>query len=575
MNWRILDGDPEAEDALRAELGIHPLTARLLVQRGLRTPAEAEAFLDPSLARLHDPLLLPDAEKACERLKQALAAKEKILIHGDYDGDGLTSAALWTRTLELLGGDVESFVPHRGRDGYDMRAPSIEQARRDGVRLIVTTDCGIQRLEEVETARELGIDVIVTDHHTPNRDGSLPRAVAVVNPHRLDSCYPFPNLAGVGVAYKVCEALVRYLGLRVDTFRRSCLDLVAIGTVTDVMPLLGENRILVTHGLEVLRATKKPGLKALLAAAGYRNAQAIDAHSIAFGIGPRLNSASRIDETTIALDLLLTRDAAEAASLAQHLDELNAQRKETQAKVIEEAMQQVARRDLEETRCLVVHSEGWPAGIIGLVASRLSERFCRPCVVIGVDEETGEGRGSARSVPAFNMLGALDSCSDLLTEYGGHRQAAGLAIASGRVDAFAAKMDDIARSTLTEEDLRPSLDADAEADPESVTLELIEQLSRLAPFGNCNSAPRFVSRDVRLMDVSTMGKDGSHLCLSLYAEGLNGDGKVRSPWFSHGEMLNQLTGRSSLDICYRPEINEFNGRRLVQFRIEDVRPPEF
>ncbi|HLV81997.1 MAG TPA: single-stranded-DNA-specific exonuclease RecJ [Chthonomonadaceae bacterium] len=572
--WRILTGDEEAECTLQKELGVHPITARLLVQRGLTTPEAASTFLNPRLDDLHDPFLLPDAEAACERLKRALAGQERILVHGDYDSDGVTSAALWTRTLRSLGGNVDVFVPHRKRDGYDIRVPIIEQARQEGVTLIVTTDCGIQRVEEVEYARQYGIDVIITDHHTPHLSGALPQAVAVVNPHRSDSRYPFADLAGVGVAFRLCEGLVQYLGHNVGSFRRSYLDLAAIGTVTDVMPLLGENRIVVKHGLEALRATKKPGLRALIEVSGYAG-KPLTTHAIGFALGPRINSASRIDETQIALDLLLTKDEGQGAALARRLNDLNIQRKEEQQRILEEAMAQVAQQDLAEARCLVISGTGWSGSIVGIVASKIVEQTNRPCVVIAVDEATGAGRGSARSISPFNIFEAIDACRDLLGEYGGHAHAAGLSIEGERVGDFAAQMNALAGALLSEEDLLPSIDVAMELDPGEVSAGLLSELEAFAPYGNGNHEPNFVSRGVRLVSTTRMGSEKQHLKLFLRVEGLNGRDMVEAPWFFQGALEEGLQAGQSLDLCYRPQFNDWNGRRSIQFILADLQPPEW
>jgi len=569
--WSLLPEDIQAEARLQIELGVHPITARLLVQRGLTTPEAADRFLNPTLDRLYDPMLLPDAEAACARLKIALANKEKILVHGDYDGDGLTSSALWTRLLRSLGGNVDVFVPHRKRDGYDMRIPIIEQAKQEGVTLIVTTDCGIQRVDEVEHAREAGIDVIITDHHTPG--AILPRAVAVVNPQRKDSQYPFRHLAGVGVAFKMGEALTRYLGHGVNGFRRAYLDLAAIGTVTDVMPLLDENRILVKHGLEHLQETKKPGLRALIDVCGYADKK-LDTRSIGFGIGPRLNSASRIDETKIALDLLMTKDEDEAISLARRLNELNQQRRDEQDKVFEEAMEQVVRQDMTEAKCLVV-SGNWRGGIIGIVASKIVDRFHRPCVVIGTDDTTGLGRGSARSITAFNMFDAVNACTALLEEYGGHAHAAGMSIRTENIVDFAAQMNHLAGVALSDEDILPTLEVAVELSPAEISSDLLNQVAAMEPFGNGNPEPLFVSRSVPVMEVMRMGNEKQHLRLTLRADGLNGRDSVQSPWFFRGELAEMLETVPSLDICYKPQFNDWNGRRSIQFLLEDIKPPEW
>lgn len=572
--WHVLPGDIQAEALLTIEMGVHPVVARLLVQRGITSPEDAENFFNPSLDRLHDPFLLPDAEAACERLKRALNAKEKILVHGDYDGDGVTSAALWTRVLRSLGGNVDVFVPHRKRDGYDMRVPIIEQAKQDGVTLIVTTDCGIQRIDEVEHARQFGIDVIITDHHTPNANGDLPKAVAVVDPHRKNSLYPFKNLAGVGVAFKLCEGLVRHLGFNVNSFRRSYLDLAVIGTVTDVMPLIGENRILVKHGLEALECTKKPGLRALIDVAGYAG-KPLDTRAIGFQLGPRINSASRIDETQIALDLLLTKDEQDAGYLARRLNDLNTQRREVQDQIMEQAMEQVARLDIGEAKCLVLSATGWSGSVVGIVASKIVDKFHRPCVMIALDEATGAGRGSARSIHAFNILQAIDACKDLLLEYGGHAHAAGLSIDGAHVEDFRAQISRLAGALLTDEDCVPGIDVAMELAPSEINGHMLEQIEAMAPFGNGNEHPYFISRNVSVREAVRMGPEKNHLRLHLKVDGLNGNDTVSGVWWRQGEYADHFEAGTSLDLCYHPQFNYWNGRRSIQFMLEDIQVPEW
>lgn len=557
-----------------SRLALSPIVARLLVQRGVTSPDEADRFLRPSLAQLHDPMLLPDAEIACERLKRALHRREKILIHGDYDGDGITATALWQRVLQRLGGDVEAFVPHRHRDGYDMRRWFIEEARAKGVGLIVTTDCGIQRIEEVELAREAGIDVIVTDHHIPSSCGRLPRAVAVVNPHRGDSRYPFPNLAGVGVAFKLCEALVQYLGYRVERYRQAYMDLVAIGTVTDVMPLIDENRVLVKYGLDRLQETRKPGLRALLRRALYAG-RAPSARDIAFSLGPRLNAASRVDEATTALDLLLTSDPEEAEYLAERLEENNRHCRELTEQVLQEARAQAMEWIAREARCLVLAGEGWPGGVIGLVAGRIMGQYARPCVVITVDPGTGIGRGSARSPHGFDVLQAIDACNDLLIEYGGHELAAGLALEQDRVDAFRERMMRLAAEKLDLEDLVPTLEVAAELTTDSICPELIWQTQTLQPFGSGNHEPLFVSRNVRVLQVKTVGQDGRHLKLTLQTPDAKPHETMDAVWWNRADLASILAPGMTLDLCYRLMLNDYGGQFRVQLLLEDLSWPEW
>ncbi|MBM3494731.1 MAG: single-stranded-DNA-specific exonuclease RecJ, partial [Armatimonadetes bacterium] len=428
--WRVAHESPHVP-ALQRELGCSRLVAHLLTQRGLLHAPEARRFLDPSYEHLADPILLPDALPAIRRLTCALDRHERIYIHGDYDGDGVTAAALWTRLLEMLGGDVKVHVPHRRHDGYDFRTKFVETAREAGAKLIVTADCGIQRHREVEAARQAGIDVIITDHHEVGED--LPNAVAVVDPHRRDSQYPFRDLAAVGVAYRLGEALVRFLDLPVGKYRTAFGELAAIGTITDIMPLLGDNRVIVRAGLAGLGCTRRIGLRALMNQAGLSSSRAISSHQVGFVIGPRLNAVGRVADPRKALDLLLTRDADLAVSLASDLEDANVERRQEEARILTEAEARLDLLDTDSMACFVLDDPTWHPGVIGVVANRLCERHCRPTILVATDPDTGLGRGSGRSVGAFDLHAALTDCGGLLTEFGGHAYAAGFSIETGNI----------------------------------------------------------------------------------------------------------------------------------------------
>ncbi len=540
-----------------------PIAAQLLLNRGIATPTDADRFLRPALDHLPDPFLLPDAERAAERLKQALNRKEKVAIHGDYDGDGVTSAALWMRLLQALGGDVTVHVPHRKRDGYDMRSKFVAQAKADGATLIVTADCGIQRCDEIDEARETGIDVIITDHHEPGAE--LPKAAAVVNPHRKDSHYPFPWLAGVGVAFRMGEALVRHLGQPVDKYRRAYLDLAAIGTVTDIMPLHGENRVIAQFGLAQLTCTRKAGLQALIHSAGL-GGRPLSSRDIGFGIGPRLNAIGRVDDAKIALDLLLTRDSIEAQSLASRLEQANTDRRQEQDRIFLEALEQVGRQGLADRACLLVDGTGWHSGVIGIVASKLVDRFNRPTIVIARDDETGLGKGSARSIPAFDLFAAISACGEHLLEFGGHSHAAGLSMKLENLIGFSDAMNGIAGSKLTEEDLMPTIECDMEVDPADVTLELLHELESFEPWGSGNEEAVFVSRGLTILEAKRIGKEQQHLKLLVKSTGIEA---TEALIWREGERADQFAPGSVVDLCYKPEINRFNGRETVQFNVID------
>lgn len=567
-HWNILHQGEEQARRLQSELGCHPIVARLLVNRGIVLPEEAQTFLHPSFSDLSDPFLLPDAEAAVERIKQALNRRERIYIHGDYDSDGVTSAALWYRLLKRLGADVLVHVPHRHRDGYDMRSKFVLEAKERGAAVILTTDCGIQRFAEVEEAREVGIDVIVTDHHEPG--SQLPRAVAVVNPHRSDSRYPFPYLAGVGVAFRLGEALMRHLGHPVNNYRRVFCDLAAIGTVTDIMPVLGENRVIVKQGLETLRECRKPGLKALMQLAGVKP-ESLTARSIGFALGPRINAVGRVDDARIALDMLLTEDPSQAHALAERLEQANAMRQEEQARITEEVTQQIQSLDIEENPCLVLYSHNWHSGVIGVVANKISNRFHRPTVLISLDPESGTGRGSARSIRAFDIYQALTECGEYLLEFGGHAHAAGMLLHAENLPAFIRTLNRLASEQLSPDDFLPTIDIDAEIEASEVTSQLIEDLNAFEPYGHDNEEPVFVTRGLQIQRVSRMGRDRQHLKLFLK----NGNNNlVEAICWRNGELEEHLHPGDYFDICYRPQINHFNGRDSVQYIIEDMRPTE-
>lgn len=566
--WQVAPECASACERLVEEIGCSPVVAHLLVTRGITTPEAASDFLHPSYDRLADPALLPDADLAIERIRTALQKGERIYVHGDYDSDGVTATALWTRLLRKLGADVRAHVPHRINDGYDIRSKFVARAKEEDAKLIITADCGVQRCEEIAEAGQLGIDVIVTDHHEPG--DALPCATAVVNPNRRDSRYPFRPLAGVGVVFRLGEALVRRLGMPVESYRRAYSDLAAIGTVTDIMPLLGDNRVIVKYGLEALRETRKPGLRALMEVSGL-TPRHVTSHAIGYVLGPRLNAIGRVRDSAVALDLLLSRDSEEARRHAAELDDANKQRREEEARILEEALQQIAERNLSHEPCLVLAGEGWHSGVIGIVANRLADRYTRPTVMISLDPETGTGRGSARSIRPFDLYEAICQCSDYLIEFGGHSHAAGLSIETSKIPGFASRMAQIARAALTDEDFIPQISIDLEIEAEKVTPELIEELSAFEPWGHDNRQPVFVSRNLMVARVQRVGQDQSHLKLVVQT----GDGRsVETLMWGAGPSAEELEDGCRIDLCYSPRMNCYNGRSDLQFVAGDFRRSE-
>jgi len=555
--WTVIETDDALVDRLASEAGVSPIIARLLVNRGITTPDEANSFFSPSFSHLYDPSLLPDLDVGVERLARAVESGEKICIHGDYDVDGITSTALLVRTLRALKANVSHRLPHRHREGYGIKPLAVEEALERGVGLIVTCDCGVTACDTVEIANERGIDVIVTDHHEPGPE--LPRAVAVINPKRADAAYPFPELAGVGVAFKFAQGLVKRLGLSQDSFISEFIDLAAIGTVGDVVPLIGENRIIVKHGLEALPQSKKVGLRTILKSAGL-DGKPLTAYSLGFVIGPRINAVGRMGDAAAALRLLLTGDEAEAWTLTRDMERLNQERRAEQERILAEALEQVESKDLASTRVLVLSGAGWNSGVVGIVAGKICESYNRPTIMISRDEETGMGGGSARSTPAFVMIEGLRACADLLAGFGGHAQAAGLGIELAKLPEFEERINTLAAEWIPEEELVPRVEVEAELQSRDITEELADALVRMEPFGEGNPEPLFMTRGLSVVEKRRVG-DGSHLKLRVRAN----DGQpIDCIAFGLGDAHDDLELGGCVDLCYNIRLNMFNGTRSVQ-----------
>lgn len=517
--WLIPEADPQAVCGLAQALHIQPLTARVLAGRGLTDPEAAQRFLAPSLDHLHAPELLTGMREAVERLRAAIAAREKILIYGDYDVDGTVSVVILKKAIELAGGTAGFHVPHRLKDGYGMRAEVIERAAAMGVRLIVSVDTGIRAAEVVRGARELGIDVIVTDHHLP--EAELPPALAVLNPNRRDCSYPDKNLCGAGVAFKLVHALLATLSWPEEKLRRmlqSFLKLVAVATVADVVPLLGENRIIVKYGLQGLQSVRNPGLRALLEVSGMLRGRAPSARQVAFQIAPRMNAAGRMDDARNVIELFLTEDPERAKILAGQLHTLNQERQETEAEIVRLVLEECSRIPVQDDQAaLVFAGPNWHRGVVGIVASRLVERFYRPVFVLS--QENGEAHGSGRSIPPFHLLDALESMPDLFSRFGGHRQAAGVSLPAESIAEFRTRLNHYAAERLTPADFRPQLAIDALVDLKELTTgPAVAEILALAPFGFGNPPPLLAILDAEVADAPVVVKE-KHLRVHLRQNG--------------------------------------------------------
>ncbi|MGE5246311.1 MAG: single-stranded-DNA-specific exonuclease RecJ [Betaproteobacteria bacterium] len=563
--WEPIECDDAQAARLAAALGVPPVVARLLCQRGLADEEAANRFLKPSLDHLHDPMALADMGAAVDRLLTAIARREHVAVHGDYDVDGVTSTVILRRALELLGADVRHFIPERLRDGYGLQPAAIERLHAEGVSLVVSVDCGIRGADAARRARELGVDLIITDHHEP--DAVLPPALAVINPKRHDCSYPDKHLAGVGVALKLVQALCRRSAR--DQWLPGFVKVAAIGTLADVVPLVGENRVIAKIGLDLLsRGPHKVGLRALLDVAGL-GGKTIDSYHVSFMLAPRVNAAGRMSSPDLATRLLLAGDettAGEARALALQLDAENLRRQEEEAAILAAAKKLVqADPEIGARSVIVVAGDGWHRGVIGIVASKLVEAFHRPAIVLSIDGE--EAQGSCRSIPQFDMLAALERCAGLLQRFGGHRQAAGLALEASRVRDLRAAINDVADETLQPEDLMPRLRIHGDLGFRAITGDVAAGVASLAPFGAGNPRPVFAARAVEIVDGPRKLKE-RHLKMALRQ-----DGRIfRAVAWRAAERHDFLTEhKAALDVAFSLEQNQYNGETYVELTLADLK----
>ena len=566
--WEPLSCDEASVSRLATVLGITPLTARLLCIRGQGDPESARRFLSPSLADLHDPFALADMEVAVRRILAAIARRERIAVHGDYDVDGVTSTVILRRALELLGADVGHFIPERLRDGYGLQPAALDRLRADGVTLVISVDCGIRGVDAARRAKELDLDLIITDHHEP--DTELPQCTAVINPKRHDCRYPDKNLAGVGVALKLVHALCARMSR--TAWLPAFVKVAAIGTLADVVPLTGENRVIAKLGLEMLsKGPHKVGLRALLEGAGLLGRE-IDSHHIGYVLAPRVNAAGRMSTPDIAARLLLASDeamAAEAKELAEQLNIQNTRRQEEEASIVEQA-RTVVETDLEvgARTVIVVAGEGWHRGVIGIVASKLVELFNRPAIVLSTEGDVAHG--SCRSIPSFNMLGALESCAPVMLKFGGHKQAAGLTIDPSRIRELRARVNEYADACLGPDDLRPRLWIDAATTFRGISSQVASEIVGLAPFGAGNPCPLFRANRVEIIDGPRLLKE-RHLKFAFRQDGRVFRGVA---WRASDRESFAAEHRSAIDLAFSLEHDDWNGERYLQLSVADFRAPE-
>jgi single-stranded-DNA-specific exonuclease len=558
--WKIRQQDRRLRATLARQLGSTDLFAGILLNRGILTAEDAAYFLNCNLSDLPDPYLLRDMSKAVDRIKRAVERKEKILVYGDYDVDGITGVALLTTVLSKMGADVSFYIPHRIQEGYGLNSEIANFARQKNISLLITIDCGITDAKEIQLLNKIGIETIVTDHHQPHL--KLPDAYAIINPKRNNCPYPHKDLSGVGVAFKLANALLAPQELNEH------LDLVCLGTVADVVPITGENRILVKHGLNFIKESSKPGLKALIETSRLKGKD-MSVDFIGYILAPRLNSSGRIGSPDLAVRLLLSQHFQEARDIAMILEKQNQNRQRIESEVLRQAMIKLEKEvNFSKHRVIVLHEEGWHPGVIGIVASRISERFFRPTIIITLKEN--EGAGSGRSIRNFHLFGALCECQELLKTFGGHKHAVGLTIPRRNLERFKRAINEIGYRLISKEDLIPVLEIDASISLSLLSEGFFKELQSLEPFGLGNSEPVFCSNGLKLRSQPrVVGRDTLKMWVT------DGEVTCEAVGFGMAEFLEVISESKSFNLAYTPSLNNWQGTETVQLQIKDIKVEEF
>ena len=554
--WECYEIDEIKVNELINNYGINKILARILVNKKITKKEDIDLFMAPTRKDFHDPFLLPDMEIIVDRILKAIGLKEKIIIYGDYDADGITSVTVLKSFLEERGLEVSSYIPNRLDEGYGLNKEAIKKIHDDGFKLIVTVDCGISGIEEVDYANSLGMEILITDHHEPAE--ILPKALAVVDAKRRDNKYPFSQLAGVGIVFKLIQAISIKLNLDEKEFLKY-LDIVCIGTISDIVPLIDENRVIAKLGLKLIAQTKNIGLKALLEVTGFRN---IDSGTISFGVAPRINACGRMGNEKLALDLFLCKDYEEAKKLAIKLNEYNIERQNIEKRIFDEAVEKIEKEEKEKS-CIIVEKEGWHHGIIGIVASKVTEMYFKPSILICFDNN--EGTGSGRSVPGFDLHDALTKCSNHLEKFGGHSMAVGVTLKKNEFESFKKELEEYAKQ-LEVDKIVPVINIDSELCLRNVDIESVKSLKMLEPFGEANKMPLFLFENLKINSIRTVS-EGKHLKLTLKDDNY----MVNAIGFNMGELSEKFLLDDRVDIVGNLDINSFNGMENIQIIIKDMR----
>ena len=555
--WEFYNPNEKKAKEISEKFNVSELLATVLLNRNIIKDEDVKLFLNPTRKDFHDPYLMPDMGKAVNRIITAIDKKEKTIIYGDYDVDGITSITVLSKFLKERNLNVGAYIPNRLEEGYGLNKKAIKKIADEGYKLIITVDCGISGTEEIDYAYSLGMEVIITDHHEPLE--VLPKALAVIDCKRKDNKYPFNSLAGVGVAFKLIQAI----GIRLDLEEKEYLkflDIVCIGTISDIVPLVDENRVIAKLGLKLVENTRSPGVKALLNAAAYKE---VNSNTVSFGIAPRINACGRMGHERDALDLFLTENIVEANRITEKLNNYNRERQEIEKRIFDEAILKITSEHLMNNNAIVIGSENWHHGVIGIVASKITELYFKPSILICFEGE--DGKGSGRSIPGFDLHAALCSTSDYLEKYGGHEMAVGLSLKKSNFEKFRQKFEQIARDNHTE-DLVSVIKIDKEINLKDINLENVKQLKLLEPFGEANKTPIFIYKNLKIDSIRALS-EGKHLKLTLK----DGNTIINAIGFNMGEYSEEFLIGDKIDVIGLLEINTFNGVENVQINMKDLR----
>ncbi len=554
--WHIYEADEKEVSRIKEKYKINDLLARILVNRNITEDDKIRLFLEPTRNDFYNPYLIKDMEVAVERIIKAINEKEKIIIYGDYDVDGITSVTVLKSFFKDLGVDVDFYIPNRLDEGYGLNKEAIDKIVKEKYDLMITVDCGISGIEEIDYANSLGLDVIVTDHHEPG--DILPKAIAVIDNKRQDSTYPFRELAGVGVAFKLCQALGIRLGLKEESYLKY-LDIVCVGTISDIVPLVDENRVITKLGLLLVKQTKNLGLRSIISSSGYTK---IDSNTISFGVAPRINACGRMGEAEEALKLLLSKNINEVNELTKKLNERNKTRQEIEKQIYESVIEKINKEHLENHRVIVVGGKNWHHGVIGIVSSKITEMYFKPSILVSFEDEIGKGSG--RSIPGFDLHDALMKCSKFLEKFGGHSMAVGVTIKKENFSKFVDAFEEVAKEEKIEQ-IVPIVNIDAKLTLKDIDKEIVESLKLLEPFGEANKMPMFAFKNMRIDSIRALS-EGKHLKLTLKE-----DNKIiNAIGFNIGELAEEYRIGDRVDIAGFLEINTFNGTDNLQINIKDI-----